>query len=314
MLRADKHMLEPNEERPRGGNARTFLILSIVLNIILALFIGYSYGVNTQQRGQIDDLTSTLNATTQSIRLLEQQLNMTNTQLEYYIELANFYSSQVSTGDGGDGVIGQSTIPIVAVYSIQRGFDVEYQGVVMEAEIDLVEGSGRILVNTVPLIGIDIQSSVNTAVIVVEQLTGISLSSTDVILTIRGEQEVQVVDGGSAGAAITVALLSAVTNQELSEGVYMTGTIKNDQTVGEIGGAAYKALAVAELGGDKFLVPRGQSVITVYKPRTIEFFGRRITTYDRVYMDLEDYLEEQGYALDVIEVETISDALDVFTA
>jgi predicted S18 family serine protease len=300
------------EERPRGGNSRLILVFSVVVNIVLASLAGYALWVNGSQRSQIDGLTDTLNEMTESTNLLEQQLNMSQSQLEYYIELANYYSGLAASDDAASGVIGQSSVPIVAVKAVQRGFTVEYQGVVMEAEVELVEGSGRVLVDTVPMIGIDIQTSVNTAVLVVEELAGVSLSKTDVVLTIRADEEVEVVDGGSAGAAITVALLAAVTEQEINEGVYMTGTIMNDMTLGEIGGVAYKALAVAELGAEQFLIPKGQSTIVVYQPKTVEFFRRSIVTYERVYMDLEEYLAEQGYSIDVVEVETVEEALEYF--
>ena len=300
------------ESATKNSSAKTLLILSIIANVILALFSGYIVQLNFGQKSQIEDLTTSLNEVMESIRLMEQQLNMSTTQLEYYMELADYYSNQTTYQNGAPSVLGHSVIPIVAVRTIQKGFNIEYEGIVLEAEIELVEGSGRILVNTVPMIGIDIQSSVRTAVLVVEELTSVSLSQTDVVLTIRGTQEVEIVDGGSAGASITVALLAAVNNQDVKGGIYMTGTIKNDKAVGEIGGVAYKALAVAELGAEKFLVPEGQATIVVYKPKTVKFFGTRITTYERSYMDLEDYLLEQGYTLNVIEVESIEQAYEIF--
>jgi uncharacterized protein len=300
------------EERAPESNSRKFLVFSVVVNIVLASLTGYVLWVNNNQRIQIDGLTETLNEMTESTNLLEQQLNMSQSQLEYYIELANYYSSLAASDDATSGVIGESSIPIVAVKTVQMGFTIEYQGVVMEAEIELIEGSGRVLVDTVPMIGIDIQTSVNTAVCVVEELLSISFSKTDAVLTIRAEEEVDIVDGGSAGAAITVALVAAVTEKKINEGIYMTGTIMNDMTVGEIGGVGYKALAVAKLGAERFLVPKGQSSIVVYKPKTVEFFKRKITTYERVHMDLEDYLTEQGYSIDVVEVETVKDALRFF--
>ena len=94
----------------------------------------------------------------------------------------------------------------------------------------------------------------------------------------------------------------------------MTGTIKSDKTVGEIGGTAYKALAVAEQGAEKFLVPKGQNTILVYQPKTVNFFGRSITTYERLYMDLEEYLAEQGYLIDIVEVESIEQAYEIFSS
>jgi predicted S18 family serine protease len=304
------------------GFSRNTLILSIILNIALASSAGYLYFLSRSQGSLIDGLSDDVNELTESVNMHEQQMSMLNNQLEYYMDLANYYSNKSTSENGASAPIGHTTIPIVAVHTIQNRFNVEYEGVVMECEIELVEGAGRVLVDTVPMIGIDIQSSVRTATLVVEELAGLSFSNTDIVLTIRGTQEVDVVegtqevdvvDGGSAGAAITVALLAAVNNQELDESVYVTGTIKSDATIGEIGGAVYKALAVVELGATKFLVPKGQETIVVYQPKTVERFGRTRLIYDKVYMSLEEYLAEKGYVLDVIEVESIQEAYEIFS-
>jgi predicted S18 family serine protease len=264
-------------------------------------------------RSQIVDLSSSLNELTESSRALEQQFNMSTSQIEYYKELALYYSSLKTPNETAVYVIGCSTIPIVAVQTVQNGFHVDYRGVVMAVDIELVGGSGRVLVDTVPKIGIDIQTSVRTAVLVAEKLTGVSLSKTDVILTIRSGEEVDVVDGQSAGAAITVALIAAMTNRSVNEGVYMTGTINADMSVGAVGGVPYKALAAAENGSKCFIVPKGQSTVVVYKPATYKTYGgRTITVYEKETMELEDYLKENGYSVEVLEVENIEEAYTLF--
>ena len=149
-------MIEDKEVRDTGKTTRSVLIFSVIVNIILASFTGYFFQLNTSQKNQIDELTNTINETMESIRFLELQLNMSTTQLDYYMELADFYSNQTTSQNGASSLIGESTIPIVALQTIRKGFNVEYKGVVMEAEVDLVEGDGRVLVNTVPMIGIDI--------------------------------------------------------------------------------------------------------------------------------------------------------------
>ena len=290
------------------------LILSISIIFLLTLSTGYLFFLNMSQENLIDNLTNDINELTESINMQEQQLNMLLKQTEYYRDLANFYSNQSTFRNGTQAQHGYSTIPIVAVHSIQNGFNIDYEAIVMTCEIELVEGSGRILVDTVPMIGIDLQSSVRTATLVVESLTGLSFSNTDIILTIRGTQEIDTVDGGSAGAAITVALLAAVNNQELDSSVYITGTIMSDAKIGEIGGVVYKAIAVAELGGTKFLIPYGQKNIILYQAVTEERFGRTRVTYEKVYVNLEEYLLEKGYNLDIIEVESIQDAYNIFSA
>lgn len=302
------------KEEARIISIRKLLILSIMFNILIASFAGFTLWQNSGLRIEIDYLTSSHNDASETMGNLEQQLNVTKAQLDYYKELAEYYSNFTFSTNNATGIIGYATIPIVALRTIQTGFQIEYQGVVMNAEIELVEGEGRILVNTVPIIGIDIQTSVRTAAMVVEELQDVSFSKTDIILTVTASQEVEVVDGPSAGAAITVALIAALSNQELDQDVYMTGTINNDMSLGEVGGIAYKALAAAENGCTCFIVPEGQSIIVIYEAKIREAFrGRRFITYETKTMELQDFLEEQGYSMVVKEVENIEEAYALFS-
>lgn len=303
------------KEVTRTISIKNLFILSIVVNILLASFAGYALWQNSSLRSSLDYLSSSYNHISETSRNLEQQLNIKSAQLDYYKELAEHNSNITVSTSTASGIIGSATIPIVALQTIQMGFQAEYRGVVMRADIELVEGQGRILVNTVPIIGIDIQTSVRTAALVVENLLGVSLSDTDIILTITAGQDVDVVDGPSAGAAITVALLAALTNQGLNQDVYVTGTIINDMSIGEVGGIPYKALAAAENGSKCFIVPKGQSTIVVYEPRIVDNFrGRRFVTYEKKTMDLQGSLEEQGYSIVIKEVETIEEAYEIFSA
>jgi len=301
------------ETESRRGISRNLLVLSLFLNAIL---VSFSYVTLTRSQGlqsHAEDLATAYNELAEVTMHLDQQLNLTLTQLEYYVELTEYYANLTVSTDAAAGVTAHTTIPIVAVYSVARGFRVEYHGVVMEADVELQEGSGRILVNTVPRIGIDIQTSARTAVLVAEAVTGISLSSTDVILTITAGQEAEIVDGPSAGAAITTALIASITETELTEGVYMTGTINSDGTIGPVGGIPEKAIAAAENGAQTFLVPEGQGTIVIHVPVvTHPVPGWTITTYETQRVNLEEYLGDQGYSITVEEVRTVSEALSLF--
>lgn len=68
------------------------------------------------------------------------------------------------------------------------------------------------------------------------------------------------VGGPSAGLAFTLAVLDVLTEGELTGGfrVATTGTMALDGTVGEVGGAAQKAIAVRDAGYDVFLVPSAE--------------------------------------------------------
>ncbi len=298
----------------RGSRIRILLLTSIIINLLLAVYTGYIIGQSNRLREQIDDLSGSYSDLAESAWSLEQRLNVTLTQLDYYRGLAEYYSNLTTSGNASIGVIGHTTIPIVALETVWRGFRTEYRGVVMEADVELREGSGRVLVDTVPKIGIDIQASVRTAVMVAESVTGVSLSKTDVILTITAGQEVEVVDGASAGAAITTALLSTIRREEINQEACMTGTINSDGSIGAVGGVSEKALAAANAGSKHFYIPKGQGTVVVYVPKTSSPFpGWTITTYEQKVIKLQDYLEEEGYSVTVEEVGTIEEAYGKFS-
>lgn len=295
------------EESSRGNPFVKLLALSLVINVLFGFLACYALWQWSNLSVQFRDLSA-------SYVNLKQQMNLTRTQLEYYKRQAEYYSGLMASGNASVGVIGHTTVPIVAVQSIQKGFHVEYKGVVMLADVELRAGSGRVLVNTIPKIGIDIQTSVRTGVKVAEEITGVSLGKTDVILTIKASQNVKIVDGPSAGAAITVALIATIRHQSLSKDIYMTGTINSDGSIGTVGGILEKALAAAQNGSKYFFVPKGQANIVVYVPKESHPLpGWTVITYEQKLVNLQTYLKERGYSVNVVEVGTIEEAYSLFS-
>ena len=296
----------------RSGGRR-LLTLSIIINIALASACGYMYSLNQRTSSEAAEYVSTLNQLAERTVQLEQRLNMSTSQLEYYKELANHYAAAAEARGNASGIIGEASIPILAVQTTQTLFQTSYRGHVLRADVELAEGQGRVLVNTEVLNGMDIQTSVRTAAAVVETLTGASFGNTDIILTITSEVTVDAVDGPSAGAAITVALLAALRRVEVNEGVYITGTINSDGSVGKVGGVPYKALAAAEEGAETVIVPPGQGTVTLYEPKTIKLGRSTLTTYERVTKTLEEYMRENGYTVDIVEAASVVEAYIEFT-
>lgn len=68
------------------------------------------------------------------------------------------------------------------------------------------------------------------------------------------------VGGPSAGLAFTLAVLDVLTPGELTGGhrVAVTGTMRLDGTVGQVGGGAQKAITVRDSGYEVFLVPTAE--------------------------------------------------------
>jgi hypothetical protein len=104
------------------------------------------------------------------------------------------------------------------------------------------------------------------------------------------------IDGPSAGALKTVAVLSLVYGDTLDRGTTMTGTINPDGTVGPVGGIPEKVAAAAEEGLELVLIPVGQ---------------RNSTDHDGQLVDVVDLGRRAG--LEVREVDDVYDAYEAFT-
>lgn len=91
------------------------------------------------------------------------------------------------------------------------------------------------------------------AMTVATMLTGSPLSGQKVEFEIRGR-----IDGPSAGALMTVGILSIMRGDKLKDDVTMTGTINPDGTVGPVGGIPYKVDGVKKARKKRMLIPVGQ--------------------------------------------------------
>ena len=296
-----------------GKLLKTILVVSLILNVIL----GYAYVIFQERENlavlesQVKYLKTQNENLTRQLQNLKNKLEILQNQLEYYKNQANYYSSLLVSGNvSGEAFVGSSTVNLVAVRVVWVSFfEYYYEGVTMKGLVELRPGKGNIFVNTEPRIGIDLQTSVRTACLVAENITGRSLSGVDVTLTVVAKQEVDVVDGPSAGAAITCAIIAAIQDKKLNSSVYITGTINPDGKIGPVGGVLEKALAAAKEGAKIFLVPKGQSMVTVYVEKKKEVApGFIIITREPKHVKLQDYLFHEGYQVKVFEVKNIQEA------
>ena len=159
----------------------------------------------------------------------------------------------------------------------------------------------------------DFQTSARTAVMIAQKYTNFDLSKKDVIFSISSgnQQELQAVDGGSAGGAMTVLLISDISGKPINSKVLMTGTIEDDGSIGKIGGVSEKADAAGKYGAKIFLVPAGQAITQVQscdEKRAGSFVYRTCTSQDQLLSDLT----EKEFGMKVIEINSISDALSYF--
>ncbi len=271
-----------------------YLVIIALLVILIAYVSTYTYRLyieNTQLRNRIAEI--------------ENRVNVLEQQLSYYRMVSGYLTNTtILSNITGGGVL---KFHAVAVGQNNTG----YFGVVLNFTISIVPGNGRVLVNTQPKIGIDLQTSLQIAKMVAETYTSINLSSYDIILSIQAPMEVDVVDGPSAGAAITATIISLMLNKSINQSVYITGTINPDGSIGKVGGILEKALAAAENNGKLFIVPPGQTKVKVYIPVRREIFpGFYLITYEAKIIDVQEYLDSKGYNIKVIEVGSIEELLN----
>lgn len=105
------------------------------------------------------------------------------------------------------------------------------------------------------------------------------------------------IDGPSAGGILTVGLLAALRNQDLLEGVTMTGTITPEGSIGPVGLVKTKIESAVREGYATILIPPQTRMS--YDPET------------ETEIDLVTYGSELG--VEVIPVGTVSEAYERFT-
>ncbi len=188
--------------------------------------------------------------------------------------------------------------------------DNEGNGVIVKLKVQASSGEGRVLTNIDNLLfWVDTQYSIKIAEMVAENITGAELSDVDLIYTI--ETDASVIEGGSAGAALTIATIAVLQNKTLPSDVMITGTINPDGTIGPVGAIFAKAKASKDVGVRLFLVPEGQGSQVNYVPeKKCEKIGP-VTFCTTEYKPQKlDISEDVG--IEVKEVSTVDDALKYF--
>ncbi|MEK6953678.1 MAG: S16 family serine protease [Candidatus Micrarchaeota archaeon] len=168
--------------------------------------------------------------------------------------------------------------------------DAEGKGVLSEISVSSTPGNGDIFVSIVPLTGIDTQHSEKTAVKIASELAGRDTSKLDMLFKIQSSAEV--VDGPSAGAALTLLSYAELSKKKMRGDLTLTGSIEPDGSIGKVGGIFEKAKAVANFEGANFkvfLIPRGQRI--------------------QSGVDIPKYAKEK-WDLQVVEVDSIEDAIN----
>jgi uncharacterized protein len=189
--------------------------------------------------------------------------------------------------------------------------DREGKGVATILKVGIKPGNGKVLVdiNSI-LFWLDTQQSIQTAKKVAQEITKVDLSKFDLTYYLENINA-SVVEGPSAGAALTIATIAAIEGKELDPKAMITGTINPDGTIGPVGGIIPKAQAAKEIGATIFLVPKGQGTQVNYIPEEkcerVGYFTFCTTTYKK---KIENVGKSVG--INVVEVKDIREAMKYF--
>lgn len=236
---------------------RSLKYIILFLSVLLVASSLYSFGQIKLQDETISTLSSISENQKQTIALLEQNIFRLEQNLS-----ANERSlkNETQTRRSLEKDIINLTMVAKSDYAVMA-VDENDKGHLIPLEVIIKSGKGNLFLNVANvLVDETLQSSAQTAILVAREVSRKSLSDKDVLINIEApvqEQKVSI-SGGSAGAAMTLAAMAAIQDKILRNDVLITGTIREDHTIGRIGAPRAKALAAKENGAVLFLVPAGQ--------------------------------------------------------
>lgn len=200
--------------------------------------------------------------------------------------------------------------------------DSQGNGLLCDLRVEIEPGDGDVFYRVQPYAQVDLQYSAETAAEVAARLTGTELNNVDVSFSI--DTPAEIIGGPSAGAAMTIAAIAAIENRPVRDDVVITGEIRPDGSIGAVGGIIEKAEAAEEAGMSLFLVPYEQSKVVTYqivlhaeskagfsRIAIIPQGGIRIRKIEPVIIDLTEYAKQQGWNLEIREVSTVEEALEL---
>lgn len=188
--------------------------------------------------------------------------------------------------------------------------DEEGKGVVGKVVTAVRAGTGKINVNVDNVISFpSFQQSANAARDAAARYLKRDLSNIDIDFDVK--INASVIEGPSAGAAMAASIVLALENIQPSPNIMMTGAIRSNASVVQVGAISEKAAAAKEAGADIFLVPPGQgSQLSSARTQTCSQVGRMQVC--RVNYQYKPVNIGQSLNITVQEVATVADIIEVF--
>ena len=251
---------------------------------------------------------------------LREQLEECNRSLQACDLQLEFYRDQLLEMENGSEecpltFLGNATMQAPAIVQrvelIERGpfirERITEEGAMLDISVEMVPGKGRVLVQTVPLMGVVFQDTANIAVSLAQERTGANISQNDVIFSITANEEIPGVDGPSAGALMTILMISSINSTPPNPLVTVTGTIDEQGHVGAVGGILEKAQISKETGKELILIPEDNRQLEITSVNERSVGGIVISEGESEVVDAESYIEEEIG----IEVEYVADLDDI---
>jgi len=193
----------------------------------------------------------------------------------------------ILTASYSSAIIEKATIPIYAVTSTDEALKADLT-------LEIVPGTGRVWTSIEPLVGTSTQHTARVSVELAHDYFD-NVDGYDYKFDINSNASV--VEGPSAGAAMSLLLISMLQNKPLPGYVAVTGQIAEDGSIGPVGGVFEKAQKASETGIQIFLVPLGEAY------QMHRFFDGVKTVH------LPEFALSE-WNLKVIEVKNIDEALE----
>ena len=177
----------------------------------------------------------------------------------------------------------------ISIYAVTT----EGKGLVATLHLQIDPGTGKIWSAVTPLVGTTTQNAERTAIKVAKNYFS-GTDNYDYKFSINSTASI--VEGPSAGAAMTLLAVTMLKDKAIPKGISMTGTINEDGSVGPVGGVFEKAKEASSTGVKLFMIPKGEAVQTVRLEGGVKS------------VNILDYAPK-NWGLKVVEVQTIDDAL-----
>lgn len=238
-------------------------ILKIITIILAVLFLTSSFFLfNSLEKIKLQEKTiSDSNNVLQDQNQKISQLELANKNLNQNLSSTGaLLINETQTRQKLEAEIINLTLVSKSDYGV-LAVDENDKGYLIPLEVIIKEGKGSLFLNVANVLFDEtLQSSANVAVKVAREVSRKDLASKDILINIKSpvQEQIITIQGGSAGAAITLAAIATMQEKTLRKDVLITGTIRADHTIGRIGAPRAKAMAAKENGAVMFLVPAGQ--------------------------------------------------------